>query len=80
MLTCRATSDAMDSRIASDDSTLASLQEMVQEERGKAIGRTKVAQFSLEMNDPASKDIDKKTLADLALTEFAARENLRRAR
>jgi phage shock protein A len=56
--------------------TLNRLHEMVEEERGKAAGRARVARDSLDMSEVKVKEAEMNALADQALADFAAREGI----
>jgi hypothetical protein len=56
--------------------TLNRLTEMVEEERGKAAGRARVARDSLDMGEVKVKEAEMNALADQALADFAAREGI----
>jgi phage shock protein A len=56
--------------------TLNRLHEMVEEERGKAAGRARVAKDSIDMSEVEVKEAEMNALADQALADFAAREGL----
>ena len=62
--------------IGSSGDTLDRLQTMVQEERDKAAGRTRVARDSMNTAEVDLKDSEQKALAAQALADFAAREGL----
>jgi phage shock protein A len=64
------------SQIGGAGDTLSRLQSMVDEERNKAAGRARVARDSLNASEIIVKDSEQKALADQALAEFAAREQL----
>ena len=56
--------------------TLNRLTEMVEEERGKAAGRARVARDSMDMGEVKVKEAEMNALADQALADFAAREGI----
>jgi phage shock protein A len=56
--------------------TLDRLQVIVEEERTKAAGRSRVAKDSLNLSDISLKESETKALQDQALAEFAAREGI----
>ncbi|HEV2960509.1 MAG TPA: PspA/IM30 family protein [Candidatus Angelobacter sp.] len=66
----------MISSIGSSGDTLDRLQTMVEDERGKAAGRARVAKDSLDMSGVQMKEAEQKALADQALADFAAREGI----
>ena len=64
------------SQIGGAGDTLSRLQSMVDEERGKAAGRARVARDNLNASEIVIKDSEQKALAEQALADFAAREHL----
>ncbi|HXB20476.1 MAG TPA: PspA/IM30 family protein [Candidatus Solibacter sp.] len=66
----------MISSIGSSGDTLDRLGTMVEEERGKAAGRARVAKDSLDMSGVQMKEAEQKALADQALADFAAHEGI----
>ncbi|HVT02254.1 MAG TPA: PspA/IM30 family protein [Thermoanaerobaculia bacterium] len=66
----------MISTIGGSGDTLDRLHTMVEEEREKAAGRSRVARDSLNTNDFQMKEEEQKALADQALADFAAKEGM----
>ena len=66
----------MIAQIGGSGDTLDRLHNMVEEERGKAAGRARVARDTLNTTDFAVKDEEQKALAEQALADFAAKEGL----
>jgi phage shock protein A len=64
------------SQIGGAGDTLDRLENMVQEERGKAAGRARIARDSLNIGDFQVKEAEQKALADQALADFAAKEGI----
>lgn len=66
----------MISSIGGAGDTLNRLHEMVEEERTKAAGRSRIARDSIDMSQVDIKESEMTALADQALAEFAAREGI----
>jgi len=66
----------MISSIGGAGDTLNRLHEMVEEERTKAAGRSRVAKDSIDMSGIEVKEAEMNALADQALADFAAREGI----
>jgi phage shock protein A len=59
-----------------DSDTLSRLEQMVEEERHLAAGRTRLARDSMPPTNAGTAEADRRALADQALAEFAAREGI----
>ena len=66
----------MISSIGGAGDTLNRLHEMVEEERTKAAGRSRIARDSIDMSQVDIKETEMAALADQALADFAAREGI----
>ena len=66
----------MITNIGGSGETLDRLGKIVEEERTKAAGRTRVARDSMDMSGVVMKDAEQKALADQALADFAAKEGI----
>ena len=66
----------MISSIGGAGDTLNRLHEMVEEERTKAAGRSRIARDSIDMSQVDVKESEMAALADQALADFAAREGI----
>lgn len=66
----------MISSIGGAGDTLNRLHEMVEEERTKAAGRSRIARDSIDMSEVDVKESEMAALADQALADFAAREGI----
>ena len=66
----------MISTIGGSGDTLNRLEEMVQEEREKAAGRSRVARGGLDMTGINMKESEQEAMADQALADFAAKEGI----
>lgn len=62
----------MVTEIGGSGDTLNRLHEMVEEERGKASGRARVARDSMDLTDVKAKKAEQEALGDLALADLAA--------
>ena len=62
--------------IGGSGDTLSRLQEMVEEERSKAAGRSRVARDSVDMSGIEMKEGEQRALAEMALADFAAAEGI----
>ena len=62
--------------IGGSGDTLNRLHEMVEEEREKAAGKSRVARDSMDMTEIKAKESEMEALADLALADFAAAEGI----
>ncbi|MBX3746176.1 MAG: PspA/IM30 family protein [Verrucomicrobiae bacterium] len=62
--------------IGGSGDTLNRLHEMVEEERQKAAGRSRVARDSLDLGDLEAREREQKAMAEIALADFAAREGI----
>ncbi|MEZ5330021.1 MAG: PspA/IM30 family protein [Verrucomicrobiales bacterium] len=66
----------MVTEIGGSGDTLNRLHEMVEEEREKAAGKSRVARDSIDMTEIKAKESEMEALADLALADFAAAEGI----
>jgi phage shock protein A len=66
----------MISNIGGAGDTLNRLHEMVEDERTKAAGRSRIAKDSIDMSGVEVKEAELNALADQALADFAAREGM----
>lgn len=62
--------------IGGSGDTLNRLHEMVEEEREKAAGKSRVARDSMDLTEIKAKESEMEALADLALADFAAAEGI----
>jgi phage shock protein A len=62
--------------IGGSGDTLNRLHEMVEEERGKAAGRVRVARDNIDTTEVLMKEAEQKALAEQALADFAAKEGI----
>jgi phage shock protein A len=66
----------MVSEVGGSGETLNRLEEMVEEERTKAAGRSRVARDSVDLTDVNMKESEQAALAEMALADFAAAEGI----
>jgi len=66
----------MVSEVGGSGETLNRLEEMVEEERTKAAGRSRVARDSVDLTDVHMKESEQSALAEMALADFAAAEGI----
>ena len=66
----------MVSEIGGSGDTLSRLEGIVEEERTKAAGRSRVARDSLDLSEIEMKDAEQGALAEMALADFAAAEGI----
>lgn len=66
----------MITNIGGSGDTLNRLQEMVEEERTRAAGRSRVARDSMDLSEINMKESEQEALQDMALAEFAAEQGI----
>ncbi len=62
--------------IGGSGDTLNRLQEMVEDERTRAAGRSRVARDSMDLSEISMKESEQEALQDMALAEFAAEQGI----
>lgn len=66
----------MVTEVGGSGETLNRLEEIVEEERTKAAGRSRVAKDSIDMSEVNMKESEQEALAEMALADFAAAEGI----